>query len=159
MHYSSYSHVCHFLLQDPSSHCMEYYPLVSSDSSINHDFVLFVEPGTLRERCSSHAAHIPVQRETKDPLLFSDFAITQGTGYWRLTKQCRQYICTASVDQAVVPRPPQSSSGAVMYWCCLCLRATREEALSKTSALLSWKPISSLHSAATRSLSANTIAL
>lgn len=111
MHYSSYSHVCHFLLQDPSSHCMEYYPLVSSDSSINHDFVLFVEPETLRERRSSHAAHIAVQREIKGQLLFSAFAITQGTGYWRLTKQCRQYTCTASVEQDVVPRPPSLRLG------------------------------------------------
>lgn len=45
MHYSSYSHVCHFLSQDPTSHCTEYYPLVSNDSSINQEFVLFVESG------------------------------------------------------------------------------------------------------------------
>lgn len=45
MHYFSYSPVCHFLLQDPSAHCIDYYPLVSSDSSINHYSILFVKPG------------------------------------------------------------------------------------------------------------------
>lgn len=76
MHYSFYSHVCHFLLQDPSLHCTEYYPLVSSDSSINQDFVLFVESGIHREVLQSMLNTFLFTKRERSPTLFSSFAST-----------------------------------------------------------------------------------
>lgn len=65
MHYSSYSHVCHFLLQDPSWHCTEYYASVSSDSSINQDFCLVCGVWPARRDVSVDAENISFQKERK----------------------------------------------------------------------------------------------
>lgn len=157
MHYSSYSHVCHFLLQYPSSHCTLYYPLVSSDSSINQGFVLFVESGIHGEVLLSMLNTFLFIKRGRSAFVFS-FCQYAGHRLVEVHKTAQTIqSCTASAEQAPVPRPPHSLP--VMYWCCLCLLATKEEALSKTSALLSWKPILLVHSVATLSLSAHTIAL
>lgn len=161
MHYSSYSPVCHFLLQDPSLHCIEYYPLVSSDSSINHHFVLFVEPGIHAEVLQSMLPTFLFKKRERSAFV-SSFCHYAGHRLVEVNKTVQTIqACTASVEQALVPGhpPPQASSGPVIDWCCLCLLATREEAVSKTSALFTWKTISLVHSVATRRLSAYTIAL
>lgn len=162
MHYFSYSPVCHFLLQDPSSHCIEYYPLVSSDSSINHYSVLFVKPGKHAEVLQSMLPAFLFKKRERSSFVFS-FCHYAGHRLVEVNKTVQTIqACTASRTSPRAQTPPPPPPGffwSVMDWCCLCLLATREEALSKTSALFSWKPISLVHSVATRRLSAHTIAL
>lgn len=160
MHYSSYSPVCHFLLQDPSLHCIEYYPLVSSDSSINHYFVLFVEPGIHAEALQSMLPTF-LFKERERSAFVSSFCHYAGHRLVEVNKTVQTIqACTASVEQALVPGHPPTG----FFWACHRLMlpmslATREEAMSKTSALFTWKTISLVHSVATRRLSAYTIAL
>lgn len=116
MHYSSYSPVCHFLLQDPSLHCIEYYPLVSSDSSINHDFVLFVEPGIHAEALQSMLPTFLFKKKERSAFV-SSFCHYAGHRLVEVNKTVQTIqACTASVEQALVPGHPPPPTG--FFWAC-----------------------------------------
>lgn len=118
MYCSCYSHVCHFLLLDPSSHCPAYYPLVSSDTGINQDFVLFVESGIQREVLQSMLTTFLFIKRERSAFVFS---LCQCAGHRLVelhkTVQTMQ-SCTASAEQAPVLRPHPPTPPTHPFWAC-----------------------------------------